>query len=65
MKKESLERFIGQELTVAIPHRMYGKDRPFYWRGVLKELTDESITIVTEKNETILLKLDWILQVVS
>jgi len=65
MQKESLEGFIGQELSVAVPHRAYGKDRPFYWRGKLKEITDDTITLVTEKNETILVKLDWILQVVK
>ncbi len=43
MQKSVCMRFIGQEVSVGVPHKY--EPRPFYFYGVAKEVTDDYLTL--------------------
>lgn len=64
MKRRDLKGFLDKEISIAIPHKVYGNERPFFYRDILKAVNDDSI-VFEYRNKMMLLQLDWILQVVE
>lgn len=65
MNRKDIGYFLMKLVTVAIPH-LFRDDRPFFYTGVITEITDENITLKRINNQGIIeIPIDEIIEIKS